>query len=51
MKDKGVSAPSLAAGFNEHCQGHCIAKMHLKNTIEIEIQIQIQKQMQIQIQS
>ena len=28
MKDKGVGAPTLAAGFNEHCQGHRIAKMH-----------------------
>ena len=28
MKDKGLGAPTLAAGFNEHCQGHCIAKMH-----------------------
>ena len=26
MKDKGVGAPPLAAGFNEHCQGHCIEK-------------------------
>ena len=30
MKDKGIGVPILAAGLNEHCQGHPIAKMHLE---------------------
>ena len=35
--------PTLAAGFNEHWQGHCFAKKCIgKDTIEIQIKIKIQ---------